>query len=107
MDIEPQDIQRLADIVGADGLLTGDDVRARPVSWADHSPCQALAIVRPAAASPREIHVTGHALPPDLIPVLEHEGGGPRGWTSLAAAHAFARRHGFQGAIFVEEPRAS
>ena len=66
-----------------------------------------LAIVRPAAASPREIHVTGHALPPDLIPVLEHEGGGPRGWTSLAAAHAFARRHGFQGAIFVEEPRAS
>ena len=42
------DIQRLADIVGADGVLTGDDVRARSVSWADHSPCQALAIVRPA-----------------------------------------------------------
>jgi hypothetical protein len=67
-----------------------------------------LAIVRPAAASPREIHVQGRALPPDLLPVLEHDdGGGRRHWTSLAAAHAFARRHGFQGAIFVEEPRAS
>ena len=42
------DIQRLTDIVGADGVLTGDDVRSRSVSWADHGPCQALAIVRPA-----------------------------------------------------------
>jgi FAD/FMN-containing dehydrogenase len=38
----------LTDIVGVDGVLTGEDVRARSVSWADHSPCQALAIVRPA-----------------------------------------------------------
>jgi FAD/FMN-containing dehydrogenase len=42
------DLQTLIDIVGPDGVLTGDDVRARSVSWADHSPCQALAIVRPA-----------------------------------------------------------
>jgi FAD/FMN-containing dehydrogenase len=42
------DLQTLIDIVGPDGALTGDDVRARSVSWADHSPCQALAIVRPA-----------------------------------------------------------
>ncbi len=66
-----------------------------------------LAIVRPAAAAPREIHVQGRALPAGLAPVIEQDGGGPRRWTSLAAAHAFARRHGFQGAIFVEEPRAS
>lgn len=38
----------LQDIVGADNVLAGDDVRRRSVSWADHSPCQALAIVRPA-----------------------------------------------------------
>ena len=42
------DLQSLIDIIGADGVLTGDDVRARSVGWADHSPCQALAIVRPA-----------------------------------------------------------
>ena len=42
-------LQTLIDIVGPDGVLTGDDVRARSVSWADHSPCQALAIVRPAS----------------------------------------------------------
>jgi FAD/FMN-containing dehydrogenase len=42
------DISTLIDITGPDGVLTGDDVRARFVSWADHSPCQALAIVRPA-----------------------------------------------------------
>jgi len=41
-------LRTLIDIVGPDGVLTGDDVRARSVSWADHSPCQALAIVRPA-----------------------------------------------------------
>jgi FAD/FMN-containing dehydrogenase len=41
-------IETLRDIVGADNVLTGDDVRRRSVSWADHSPCQALAIVRPA-----------------------------------------------------------
>ena len=42
-------IERLAAIVGREGLLTGADVAARPVSWADHSPCRALAIARPAS----------------------------------------------------------
>ena len=41
-------ISTLAEIVGAEGLLTGDDVRKRFVSWVDQGPCQALAIVRPA-----------------------------------------------------------
>lgn len=41
-------IDTLQRIVGTDNVLTGDDVRSRSVSWADHSPCQALAIVRPA-----------------------------------------------------------
>jgi FAD/FMN-containing dehydrogenase len=41
-------IETLRDIVGAGNVLTGDDVGRRSVSWADHSPCQALAIVRPA-----------------------------------------------------------
>jgi FAD/FMN-containing dehydrogenase len=41
------DLQQLAGIVGPDGIITGDDVRARAVGWADHSPCQALALVRP------------------------------------------------------------
>jgi FAD/FMN-containing dehydrogenase len=42
------DLQQLADIVGPDGIITGADVRLRAVGWADHSPCQALAVVRPA-----------------------------------------------------------
>jgi len=41
------DLQSLLDIVGTDGFLTGDDVRARAVGWADQSACQALAVVRP------------------------------------------------------------
>ena len=40
-------IEALRDIVGTEHVLSGDDVRRRPVSWMDHSPCQALAIVRP------------------------------------------------------------
>jgi FAD/FMN-containing dehydrogenase len=40
-------LQTLQDIVGAANVLTGEDVRRRSVSWMDHSPCQALAIVRP------------------------------------------------------------
>jgi FAD/FMN-containing dehydrogenase len=42
------DLQRLIDIVGAEGVLAGDDVRSRSTSWANQNPCQALAIVRPA-----------------------------------------------------------
>jgi FAD/FMN-containing dehydrogenase len=40
-------LRTLRDIVGPENVLTGEDVHRRSVSWADHSPCQALAIVRP------------------------------------------------------------
>jgi FAD/FMN-containing dehydrogenase len=40
-------LQTLQEIVGAANVLTGEDVRRRSVGWMDHSPCQALAIVRP------------------------------------------------------------
>jgi FAD/FMN-containing dehydrogenase len=40
-------LQTLTDILGTEGVLTGDDVRGRSVSWADQGPCQARAIVRP------------------------------------------------------------
>jgi FAD/FMN-containing dehydrogenase len=41
-------IEQLQQIVGTDGVLIGANVTARTVSWLDHSPCQALAVVRPA-----------------------------------------------------------
>jgi FAD/FMN-containing dehydrogenase len=44
-------LARLTDIVGAEHVLTGDTVRSRAVGWADHGPCQALAIVRPDSTS--------------------------------------------------------
>jgi FAD/FMN-containing dehydrogenase len=40
-------LESIAAIVGPAHVLTGDDVRARAVSWADRSPCRAQAIVRP------------------------------------------------------------
>ncbi|HXW09261.1 MAG TPA: FAD-binding oxidoreductase [Steroidobacteraceae bacterium] len=40
-------LETLRAIVGNDHVLTGDQVGARAVGWADHSPCRALAIVRP------------------------------------------------------------
>jgi FAD/FMN-containing dehydrogenase len=40
-------LQQLAAIVGADHVLTGEQVSSRAVSWVDQSPCRALAIVRP------------------------------------------------------------
>jgi FAD/FMN-containing dehydrogenase len=42
-------LRSLTDILGPEGVLTGDAVRARAVGWFDHSPCQALAILRPAS----------------------------------------------------------
>ena len=41
------ELQQLVDIVGREAVLTGDDVRARAVSWADQRPCEARALVRP------------------------------------------------------------
>jgi FAD/FMN-containing dehydrogenase len=43
-------LRTLNELVGTGNVLTGDDVRRRSVGWADHSPCQALAIVRPGNA---------------------------------------------------------
>ncbi|MBT8103160.1 MAG: FAD-binding oxidoreductase, partial [Gammaproteobacteria bacterium] len=41
-------IEKLQDIVGANGVLTGDAVASRPESWPPMGGCQARAIVRPA-----------------------------------------------------------
>lgn len=40
-------IDDITAIVGANGVLTGEDVRARPASWIRPDPCQAKAVVRP------------------------------------------------------------
>jgi FAD/FMN-containing dehydrogenase len=41
-------LERLAAIVGPSGLVTGDELRARPASWTRPAePCTALALVRP------------------------------------------------------------
>jgi len=40
-------IDDIAKIVGDSGVLTGDDVSARPASWIRPDPCQAKAVVRP------------------------------------------------------------
>ena len=40
-------LEKLTAIVGDANVLTGEQVRSRAVGWADHSPCQARAIVRP------------------------------------------------------------
>jgi FAD/FMN-containing dehydrogenase len=41
-------IKQLNDILGVNGLLTGEQVIERATNWLDHSPNQALAILRPA-----------------------------------------------------------
>ena len=40
-------IKEIEGIVGAGGLLTGDDVTSRPDTWPPMGGCQARAIVRP------------------------------------------------------------
>jgi FAD/FMN-containing dehydrogenase len=40
-------VEQLSDILGPNGVLTGDDVAARPVSWTRRTPMVAAAIVRP------------------------------------------------------------
>jgi FAD/FMN-containing dehydrogenase len=42
-------LHELTGILGSEGVVTGDAVRARAVGWLDHSPCQALAILRPSS----------------------------------------------------------
>lgn len=40
-------VDELRALLGADSVLTGDDLRARPASWIDPTPLDALALVRP------------------------------------------------------------
>ena len=44
-------IDQIQQIVGPNGLLLGDDVAARPVTWPPEGGCQARAIVRPASTA--------------------------------------------------------
>ena len=57
-------IEKLAAIVGEANVLTGEQVSARAVGWADRRPCQAKAIVRPGSTDEvsrvlAECHATG------------------------------------------------
>ena len=63
-------LQTLQDVVGAANVLTGDDVRRRSVSWMDHSPCQALAIVRPeTTAEVSQVLAACHAAGQPVVPM--------------------------------------
>jgi FAD/FMN-containing dehydrogenase len=63
-------LQTLTDIVGTEGMLTGDDVRGRSVGWLDHSPCQALAVVRPAStAEVSRVLAACHAAGQPVVPM--------------------------------------
>lgn len=42
-------LSRIREISGPKGLITGEDVRARPADWMGQTRCNALAIVRPAS----------------------------------------------------------
>ena len=81
-------LARLADIVGPAHVLTGDDVRSRAVGWADHGPCQALAIVRPASTGEvSQVLATCHDAGQPVVPF-----GGLTGLVrgAVAAAHEIA-----------------
>ena len=62
-------IEDLVDVVGEKGVLTGEDVSARPASWIRPEPCRAKAIVRPAStdevsAVMRLCHAAGQSVVP-------------------------------------------
>jgi FAD/FMN-containing dehydrogenase len=62
-------IDDIVAIVGEQGVLTGDDVKARPASWIRPDPCGAKAIVRPhtteeVAEVMRLCHAAGQAVVP-------------------------------------------
>ncbi len=44
-------IKAISNVVGASGVLTGDDVTSRPASWLRNDPCKGQAIVRPASTA--------------------------------------------------------
>lgn len=47
----PDLIKAISNVVGASGVLTGDDVTSRPASWLRNDPCKGQAIVRPASTA--------------------------------------------------------
>lgn len=62
-------IDDIAAIVGSQGVLTGEDVKARPASWIRPDPCGAKAIVRPQTTEQvsevmRLCHAAGQAVIP-------------------------------------------
>jgi len=64
------DLERLAEIVGREALLTDNDVRSRATSWADQSPCQALALVRPASTGQvSQVLAACHAAGQPVVPM--------------------------------------
>jgi FAD/FMN-containing dehydrogenase len=64
------DLERLAEIVGREAVLTGHDVRSRATSWADQSPCQALALVRPASTGQvSQVLAACHAAGQPVVPM--------------------------------------
>lgn len=65
-------VESIRSVVGPAGLLTGDDVANRPVSWPPMGGCQALAIVRP--ASTREISEVLRICHRENQPVVTHGG---------------------------------
>jgi FAD/FMN-containing dehydrogenase len=63
-------LQTLQEIVGTANVLTGEDVRRRSVGWMDHSPCQALAIVRPeTTAEVSQVLAACHAAGQPVVPM--------------------------------------
>ncbi len=61
---------QLHDIVGSAGLLQGAAVRERSNGWADSSPCQAMAIVRPAStAEVSAVLAACHAASQPVVPM--------------------------------------
>ena len=64
------DLERLAEIVGREALLTDNDVRSRATSWADQSPCQALALVRTASTGQvSQVLAACHAAGQPVVPM--------------------------------------
>lgn len=62
-------LKAIEGVVGTSGVLTGDDVTARPASWGRPEPCLAQAIVRPASTDEtagvmRLCHEAGQAVVP-------------------------------------------
>ena len=63
-------IENIRRVVGTSGVLTGEDVAARPASWLRPEPCRARAIIRP--ASTQEVSAVMqlcHAAEQPVVPI--------------------------------------